>query len=52
MGHIVTKTISLSKGQFGDNVMLRNSPLNCSPRSCDLTPPDYFYGVGYIHDLC
>ena len=43
----VTKTINLLKGQFGDNFISRNGPVNWPPKSCDLTLPDYFLW-GYV----
>ncbi|GFY10386.1 hypothetical protein TNCV_2630631 [Trichonephila clavipes] len=35
-------TIHLLKDTFGDRLISRFGPVNCLPRSCDLTPLDYF----------
>ncbi|GFV52644.1 uncharacterized protein TNCV_2873151 [Trichonephila clavipes] len=35
-------TIDLLKDTFGDRLISRFGPVNCPPRSCDLTPLDYF----------
>ncbi|GFU51326.1 uncharacterized protein TNCV_4938971 [Trichonephila clavipes] len=35
-------TIHLLKDTFGDRLISRFGPVNCPPRSCDLTPLDYF----------
>ncbi|GFW67963.1 uncharacterized protein TNCV_1617241 [Trichonephila clavipes] len=41
--HTARATIDLLKGTFGDHlIFLRFSPVNWPPRSCDLTPLDYF----------
>ena len=51
--HTATRIINLLKGQFGDNVISRNGPVNWPPKSCDLTPPDYFlwgYGKSMVYD--
>ncbi|GFV87872.1 putative transposable element [Trichonephila clavipes] len=53
-GHIVTvnarATIDLLKQKFGDRLISRFAPVNWSPRSCDLTPLDYFLW-GYVKSL-
>ncbi|GFY05233.1 uncharacterized protein TNCV_2206791 [Trichonephila clavipes] len=35
-------TIDLLKDTFGDRLISRFGPVNWPPRSCDLTPLDYF----------
>ena len=36
--------------QFSDNVISINGPVNWPPRSCDLTPQDYFFW-GYVESM-
>ena len=43
-------TINLLKATFGERIISRNGPVNCLPRSCDLTPVDYFLW-GYVKSL-
>ncbi|GFV76065.1 putative DD41D transposase [Trichonephila clavipes] len=43
-------TIDLLKDTFGDRLILRFGPVNWPPRSCDLTPLDYFLW-GYVKSL-
>ncbi|GFW63558.1 uncharacterized protein TNCV_402241 [Trichonephila clavipes] len=40
--HTVRATIDLLKDTFGDRLISRFGPVNCPPRSCNLTPLDYF----------
>ncbi|GFU72733.1 uncharacterized protein TNCV_194201 [Trichonephila clavipes] len=40
--HTARATIDLLKDTFGDRLISRFGPVNWSPRSCDLTPLDYF----------
>ncbi|GFV34977.1 uncharacterized protein TNCV_2098051 [Trichonephila clavipes] len=40
--HIARATIDLLKDSFGDRLISRFGPVNWPPRSCDLTPLDYF----------
>ncbi|GFV60098.1 putative DD41D transposase [Trichonephila clavipes] len=40
--HTVCATIDLLKDMFGDRLISRFGPVNWPPRSCDLTPLDYF----------
>ncbi len=40
--HTANITIDLLKGKFGERVISRNGPVEWPPRSCDLTPLDYF----------
>ncbi|GFV43030.1 putative DD41D transposase [Trichonephila clavipes] len=40
--HTARATIDLLKDMFGDRLISRFGPVNWSPRSCDLTPLDYF----------
>ncbi|GFW14112.1 putative transposable element [Trichonephila clavipes] len=48
--HTARATISLLKNTFGDRLILRFGPVNWPPRSCDLTPLDYFLW-GYVKSL-
>ena len=43
-------TVDLLKGQFGERVISRNGPVEWLPRSCDLTPLDFFLW-GHIKSL-
>ncbi|GFW37362.1 hypothetical protein TNCV_859691 [Trichonephila clavipes] len=43
-------TIDLLKDTFGDRLISRFGPVNWPPRSCDLTPLDYFL-CGYVKSL-
>ncbi|GFS52775.1 putative transposable element [Trichonephila clavipes] len=43
-------TIDLLKDKFGDRLISRFGPVNWPPRSCDLTPLDYFLW-GYVKSL-
>ncbi|GFW77662.1 histone-lysine N-methyltransferase SETMAR [Trichonephila clavipes] len=45
--HTARATIDLLKGTFGDRLISRFGPVNWPPRSCDLTPLDYFLW-GYV----
>ncbi|GFU80119.1 putative transposable element [Trichonephila clavipes] len=53
-GHNVTvnasATIDLLKDTFGDRIISRFGPVTWPPRSCDLTPLDYFMW-GYVKSL-
>ncbi|GFT45162.1 transposable element Tc3 transposase [Trichonephila clavipes] len=40
--HTARATIDLLKDTFGDRLISRFGPVSWPPRSCDLTPPDYF----------
>ncbi|GFU13848.1 uncharacterized protein TNCV_940341 [Trichonephila clavipes] len=40
--HTARATIDLLKDTFGDRLISRFGPVNWSPRSCDLTPLDFF----------
>ncbi|GFX93443.1 DUF4817 domain-containing protein [Trichonephila clavipes] len=48
--HTVRATIDLLKDTFGDRLISRFGPGNWPPRSCDLTPLDYFLW-GYVKSL-
>ncbi|GFW91419.1 uncharacterized protein TNCV_3375851 [Trichonephila clavipes] len=48
--HTVRATIDLLKDTFGDRLISRFGPVNWPPRSCDLTPLDYFMW-GYVKSL-
>ncbi|GFU13711.1 uncharacterized protein TNCV_939371 [Trichonephila clavipes] len=40
--HTARATVDLLKDTFGDCLISRFGPVNWPPRSCDLTPLDYF----------
>ncbi|GFV71657.1 uncharacterized protein TNCV_3534471 [Trichonephila clavipes] len=48
--HTARATINLLKDTFGDRLISRFGPVNWPPRSCDLTPLDYFLW-GYVKPL-
>lgn len=48
--HTAGETIELLKSKFGERVISRNGPVNWPPRSCDLTPLDFFLW-GYVKSL-
>ncbi|GFV41246.1 uncharacterized protein TNCV_1231611 [Trichonephila clavipes] len=48
--HTSRATIDLLKGTFGDRLISRFGPVNWPPKSCDLTPLDYFLW-GYVKSL-
>ncbi|GFU74003.1 uncharacterized protein TNCV_1641302 [Trichonephila clavipes] len=48
--HTARATIDLLKDTFGDHLISRSGPVNWPPRSCDLTPLDYFLW-GYVKSL-
>ncbi|GFV13824.1 hypothetical protein TNCV_3695361 [Trichonephila clavipes] len=48
--HRSRATIDLLKDTFGDRLISRFGPVNWPPRSCDLTPLDYFLW-GYVKSL-
>ncbi|GFU78137.1 uncharacterized protein TNCV_4817741 [Trichonephila clavipes] len=48
--HTARATIDLLKDTFGDRLISRIGPVNWPPRSCDLTPLDYFLR-GYVMSL-
>ncbi|GFW85898.1 uncharacterized protein TNCV_1967091 [Trichonephila clavipes] len=48
--HTARATIDLLKDTFGDRLISRIGPVNWPPRSCDLTPLDYFLW-GYVKSL-
>ncbi|GFT32581.1 uncharacterized protein TNCV_3145351 [Trichonephila clavipes] len=48
--HKARATIDLLKDTFGDRLSSRFGPVNWPPRSCDLTPLDYFLW-GYVKSL-
>ncbi|GFW30796.1 putative LOC100569746 [Trichonephila clavipes] len=48
--HTARATIDLFKDTFGDRLISRFGPVNWPPRSCDLTPLDYF-PWGYVKSL-
>ncbi|GFW45209.1 putative LOC100569746 [Trichonephila clavipes] len=48
--HTARATIDLLKDTLGDRLILRLGPVNWPPRSCDLTPLDYFLW-GYVKSL-
>ena len=48
--HTARVTIDLLKGKFGERLISRNGPVEWPPRSCDLTPLDFFLW-GHIKSL-
>ena len=50
LDHLKRRTIDLLKGKFGERVISRNGPVEWPPRSCDLTPLDFFLW-GHIKSL-
>ncbi|GFV39533.1 uncharacterized protein TNCV_1367741 [Trichonephila clavipes] len=48
--HTARATTDLLKDTFGDRPISRFGPVNWPPRSCDLTPLDYFLW-GYVKSL-
>ncbi|GFX40380.1 uncharacterized protein TNCV_4320131 [Trichonephila clavipes] len=48
--HTARATIDLLKDTFGHRLISRFGPVNWPPRSCDLTPLDYFLW-GYVKSL-
>ncbi|GFV48044.1 heat shock 70kDa protein 8 [Trichonephila clavipes] len=48
--HTARATIDLLKDTFGDRLISRFEPVNWPPKSCDLTPLDYFLW-GYVKSL-
>ncbi|GFW83091.1 transposable element Tc3 transposase [Trichonephila clavipes] len=48
--HTARATIDILKKTFGDRLISRFGPVNWPPRSCDLTPLDYFLWV-YVKSL-
>ncbi|GFT41758.1 DUF4817 domain-containing protein [Trichonephila clavipes] len=48
--HTSRARIDLLKDTFGDRLISRFGPVNWPPRSCDLTPLDYFLW-GYVKSL-
>ncbi|GFU86542.1 putative DD41D transposase [Trichonephila clavipes] len=48
--HTARVTIDLLKDTFGERLISRFGPVNWPPRSCDLTPLDYFLW-GYVKSL-
>ncbi|GFW28939.1 putative transposable element [Trichonephila clavipes] len=48
--HTARATIALLKDTLGDRLISRFGPVNWPPRSCDLTPLDYFLW-GYVKSL-
>ena len=48
--HTANETMNLLK-KFGESIISRNGPVNWPPRSCDVTPLDFFLW-GYVKSLC
>ncbi|GFU37127.1 uncharacterized protein TNCV_1555091 [Trichonephila clavipes] len=48
--HTARATIDFLKDTFGDRLISRFGPVNRPPRSCDLTPLDFFLW-GYVKSL-
>ena len=45
--HTARETIALLRNHFGEQIISRFGPVNWPPRSCDITPLDYFLW-GYV----
>ena len=45
--HTARVTMDLLRGEFAEHFISRSGPVNWQPRSCDLTPLDYFLW-GYV----
>lgn len=45
--HISTANMEILRAKFGESLISRNGPIKWPPRSCDLTPLDYFLW-GYV----
>ena len=50
MCHTANATIDVLRKQFDEKIISRNRPVKWPPRSCDLTPLDYFIW-GYVKSL-
>ena len=48
--HTANETINLLKKTFGERIISRRGPVAWPPRSCDLTPLDYFLW-GYVKSV-
>ena len=48
--HTAGETLQLLRGKFGESIISRFGPVNWPPRSCDLTPCDFFLW-GYVKSL-
>ncbi|QQP51831.1 Transposable element Tc3 transposase, partial [Caligus rogercresseyi] len=48
--HTARETMNMLKDEFGEQLISRNGPVSWPPRSCDLTPLDYFLW-GYVKSL-
>ncbi|KAK9891522.1 hypothetical protein WA026_014759 [Henosepilachna vigintioctopunctata] len=48
--HTARETMDMLKDKFGEQLISRNGSVNWPPRSCDLTPLDYFLW-GYVKSL-
>ena len=46
--HTARVTMDLFRGEFGEHLISHSEPINWPPRSCNLTPLDYFLW-GYIN---
>ncbi|QQP36291.1 Transposable element Tc3 transposase [Caligus rogercresseyi] len=48
--HTARETMNMLKDEFGEQLISRNGPVSWPPRSCNLTPLDYFLW-GYVKSL-
>ena len=48
--HTARETMDLLKDEFGEQLISRFGPVSWPPRSCDITPLDYFLW-GYVKSL-
>jgi hypothetical protein len=49
-GHTTRATIDFLAEFYDNRIISRNTPNNCPPRSCDLTPCDFFF-INSIHSI-
>ena len=49
--HTARETMNLLRSRFGEQFMFRLGPVDWPPRSCDITPLD-FYLWGYVKSKC
>ena len=40
--HTARETVDLLRNHFGEHLISRFATVNCPPRSCEITPLDYF----------
>ena len=50
--HTTNETINVLKEKFVESIISRNGPVDWPPRSCDLTPLDFFMELCEVIVLC